>query len=106
MPPAAIGTVNVREESHINGARINIERIEGNVVEMMDSASRFVVMYRAGRMGVPAAADMYRKVGTFFNEDSWASETAAIQLAMVKLDLTIVAILIDFEVVTYLYRGS
>lgn len=44
MPPAAIGTVNVREESHMKGARMKMLRIEGNDVLISDSASRFVDM--------------------------------------------------------------
>lgn len=58
---------------------MNIDLIFGNVVLTMLSASRFVVMYRAGRIGVPAAAEMYRNVGTLRFEDSWAIETAVKQ---------------------------
>jgi glutathione peroxidase-family protein len=43
-PAAAIGNVNVRDESYMNGARMNIDRIAGNVLLIIDSASRFVVM--------------------------------------------------------------
>jgi hypothetical protein len=39
-----MGNVNVRDESYMNGARMKIVRILGNVVLMIDSASRFVVM--------------------------------------------------------------
>lgn len=53
-----MGRVNVRLESYMKGARMKMERMAGNLVEMSDSASRLVVMYRAGRMGVPAAAEM------------------------------------------------
>lgn len=34
------------------------ERSEGKAEEIVDSAARFVVMYREGRTGAPAAADM------------------------------------------------
>ena len=37
---------------------------------MVDSASRFVVIYRLGRIGVPAAAEMKTKEGTSCNEAS------------------------------------
>jgi hypothetical protein len=43
-PAAAMGNVNVRDESYMNGARMNIDRMLGNVVLIIDSASRFVVM--------------------------------------------------------------
>lgn len=43
-PAAAIGSVNVREASYMNGARMKIDRMDGKVVLMSDSASRFVVM--------------------------------------------------------------
>jgi hypothetical protein len=60
----------------MNGARMKMERILGNVVLTIDSASRFVVIYRAGRTGVPAAALIYKKVGTLRFDDSWAIDTA------------------------------
>ena len=37
----------------------------GNDEAIVDSASRFVLIYRDGRIGAPAAADMKTKVGTF-----------------------------------------
>lgn len=41
---AASGTVKARELSHMNGARTKTLRISGNCDEMVDSASRLVVM--------------------------------------------------------------
>lgn len=43
-PAAAMGSVKVRLLSYMKGARMKIDRIVGNVVEIRDSASRFVVM--------------------------------------------------------------
>jgi hypothetical protein len=60
----------------MNGARIKIDRMLGKDVVSIDSASRFVVIYRAGKIGVPAAALMYTNVGTFLFELSCAIETA------------------------------
>ena len=37
----------------------------GSDEAIVDSASRFVLMYRVGRIGAPAAADMKTKDGTF-----------------------------------------
>ena len=37
----------------------------GSDEAIVDSASRFEVMYRPGRIGVPAAADMKTKEATF-----------------------------------------
>lgn len=55
---------------------MNIERIEGKEDPIVDSAARFVVMYRLGKTGAPAAAEMYMKVGTFLVEDSRARTIA------------------------------
>ena len=41
---AAMGRVKVRLLSYMKGARMKIDRMAGKVVEMIDSASRFVVM--------------------------------------------------------------
>lgn len=41
---AAIGTVKLRDESYMNGARMNMLRMEGNVVAIVASASRFEEM--------------------------------------------------------------
>ena len=53
-------------------------RILGNREAMVDSASRFVVMYRLGRIGVPAAAEIKTNAGTRCNDDSWARVMAAV----------------------------
>lgn len=58
--------------------RMNIERMEGKELDIVDSAARFVVMYRWGRTGAPAAADIYTKVGTFLVEDSRARRIAVV----------------------------
>lgn len=55
---------------------MNMERMEGKEELMVDSAARFVVMYRWGRIGAPAAAEMYMKIGTFLVEDSRARTIA------------------------------
>ena len=49
---------------------MKILRSFGSEDDMVDSASRLVVMYRLGRMGVPAAADRKTKEGTCSKEDS------------------------------------
>lgn len=49
----------------------------GNEDAMVDSASRFVVMYLLGSMGAPAAAEMKTKEGTFWKEASCARVMAA-----------------------------
>lgn len=62
--------------------RIKILRSSGSEDEMVASASRLVVMYRAGRMGAPAAAEMYTKAGTCSFEDSWASAMAVLEVSI------------------------
>ena len=52
-------------------------RNSGKLEAMASSASLLVVMYLAGRIGAPAAADMKTKAGTFSLTDSWASAIAA-----------------------------
>lgn len=44
---------------------------------MVDSASRFVVMYLFGSIGAPAAAEMKTNEGTFWKEASCARVIAA-----------------------------
>jgi hypothetical protein len=61
---------------------MNIERMEGNEEPMVDSAARFVTIYRWGRTGAPAAAEMYMKVGTFLVEDSRARRMAVSVLSI------------------------
>lgn len=51
-------------------------RSSGRVEAMVASASLLVVMYLAGSIGAPAAAEMYTKAGTCSAEDSWASAMA------------------------------
>ena len=41
---------------------MKMDRSFGKAEAMVDSASRFVVIYRFGKIGAPAAADMKRKV--------------------------------------------
>jgi hypothetical protein len=43
-PAAAMGSVNVRLLSYMNGARMKMDRMVGKVEAMRDSASRFVVI--------------------------------------------------------------
>lgn len=43
-PAAAMGRVNVRLLSYMNGARMKMDRMVGKVEAMRDSASRFVVI--------------------------------------------------------------
>ena len=53
--------------------------IFGNDDAIVDSASLFVVMYRLGRIGVPAAAEMKTNDGTFCALASCASAIASHQ---------------------------
>ena len=53
--------------------------ILGNEEAIVDSASLFVVIYRFGRIGVPAAAEMKTKDGTFCALASCASAMAGHQ---------------------------
>lgn len=69
--------VNDRDGSYMNGARMNIDRISGKAAAIVDSAARFVVIYRAGRTGAPAAAETYKKVGTLVEDDCFARDIAA-----------------------------
>ena len=64
VPANAIGRVNSREESYKKPGLMKILRSLGKEEAIVDSASLFVVMYRLGSIGVPAAADMKTKVGT------------------------------------------
>lgn len=58
---------------------MKILRRPGSFEDIVVSASLFVVMYLLGRIGAPAEAEMYTKVGTCSLEDSCANATAAIQ---------------------------
>ncbi|KAL8946622.1 MAG: hypothetical protein Q9222_007013 [Ikaeria aurantiellina] len=58
LPAKAIGMVKALDESYRNPGRMNILLSFGNDDAMVDSASRFVVMYRFGSIGAPAAAEM------------------------------------------------
>lgn len=64
-PPKAIGNVSFLLESYMNAGRTKIPRSCGSDEAMVSSASLFVVIYLLGRMGAPAAAEMYTNVGTF-----------------------------------------
>jgi hypothetical protein len=79
QPPSAIGNVSFLLESNMNAGRTKILRRSGSFEVMAVSASLLVVMYLLGRIGAPAAAEMYTKVGTCSLEDSCASAMAAIQ---------------------------
>jgi hypothetical protein len=48
--------------------------------DMVDSASLLVEIYLFGRIGAPADAEMYTKVGTCSNDDSCANAMARDQL--------------------------
>lgn len=65
VPANAMGRVNSREESYKKPGRMKILRSLGKEDAIVDSASLFVVMYRLGNIGAPAAAEMKTKVGTF-----------------------------------------
>ncbi|KAL8722641.1 MAG: hypothetical protein Q9181_007439 [Wetmoreana brouardii] len=58
LPAKAMGNVNDLDESYRKPGRMNILRNFGNEEAIVDSASRFVVMYRFGSIGAPAAAEM------------------------------------------------
>ena len=64
-PANAMGRVNDLDESYKKPGRMKILRNFGNDDEMVDSASRLVVMYLFGSIGAPAAADIKTKDGTF-----------------------------------------
>lgn len=81
-PPRAIGSVNFLLESYMKPGRIKMLRSSGSEDEIVASASRLVVMYRAGRIGAPAAAEMYTKAGTCSFEDSCASAMAVLQFGI------------------------
>ena len=70
MPPHIIGIVKAREESYRKLGRMKMFLILGNWVAIVDSASRLVVMYRFGRIGVPSTAEIKTKEPTDFLEDS------------------------------------
>ena len=63
-PPNAITRVNVLELSYRKPGRKKMLRSWGKEEAMVDSASRFALMYREGRSGAPAAAEMKTKEGT------------------------------------------
>lgn len=50
--------------------------ISGNIEDITASASLLVVMYRLGKIGAPAAADIYTKVGMCSQEHSCANAMA------------------------------
>jgi hypothetical protein len=70
---AAIGTVKDRLLSKRKPGRMKRLRIFGKVVEIVLSASRFVDIYRPGRIGAPAAAEIYANEPTPAFEASFAS---------------------------------
>ena len=74
--------MNDLDESYKKPGRINMFLNFGNEEEMVDSASRFVVIYRFGSIGAPAAAEMYTKAGTSAKEVSWARVMAAFALCV------------------------
>lgn len=76
IPPRAIGKVIFRLESYRNPGRTKTLRSSGSCDAIVSSASRFVVMYRLGRIGAPPAAEMNTNVGTFSLRDSCASAMA------------------------------
>ena len=76
LPKNAIGKVNVLEESYRNPGRRKMLRSFGREDAIVDSASLLVVIYRLGRIGVPAAAEMKTKDGTFCEDASMASVIA------------------------------
>lgn len=61
---AAIGIVNPLLESNKNPGRKNKFLIFGKFVAIESSASRFVLIYLAGKIGAPAAAEIYAKLLT------------------------------------------
>ena len=74
-----MGRVNDLDESYKKPGRMKILRNFGSDDEMVDSASRLVVMYLFGNIGAPAAADMKTKDGTFWKEASCASVMAELK---------------------------
>ena len=54
----------------------------GNDEAIVDSASLFVVMYRFGSMGAPAAAEMKTNEGTLWKDASCARVIARISLTI------------------------
>lgn len=91
-----MGNVNFRLESKMKLGRMKILRSSGRVEAIVSSASLLVVMYRAGRTGAPAAAEMYTNAGTCSVEDSWANAIAVSQ-EMVRFQATQVRLLDSFE---------
>lgn len=63
LPANAIGSVNFRDKSYKKPGLMKILRSFGKEEAIVDSASRFVVIYRFGSIGVPAAAEMKTKEG-------------------------------------------
>lgn len=78
-PPRAIGRVNFRLESYMKPGLMKILRKSGRVEAIVSSASLLVVMYRAGRIGAPPAAEMYTNAGTCSVRDSCANAIAVSQ---------------------------
>ncbi len=72
LPANAIGRVNLRELSYRNPGRMKMLLSFGSDEAIVDSASLFVVIYRFGSIGAPAAADMKTNDGTFWKDASWA----------------------------------
>lgn len=81
-----MGKVNVLDESYRKPGRIKILRSLGNDEAIVDSASRLVVIYRLGNIGVPTAAEIYTKVGTCSASASWA-RTMAERIVSIRLYL-------------------
>lgn len=67
-----MGRVKRRELSYKKPGRTKILLRFGKDEAMVDSASLFVVIYRLGNIGAPAAAEIYTNEGTFCSEDSCA----------------------------------
>lgn len=57
---------------------MKILRRSGSDEDIVDSASLLVLTYLLGRIGAPAAAEIYTKVGTCSKDDSCARATAII----------------------------
>lgn len=77
LPAKAIGSVKDLDESYRKPGRMKILLSFGNDDAILDSASRFVVMYRFGSIGAPAAAETKTKEGTFLKEASCARVMAS-----------------------------
>lgn len=84
QPPSAIGKVSFLLESNMNPGRTKMLRRSGSLEDMVTSASLLVDIYLLGRIGAPAAAEMYTKVGTCSLEDSCANAMAAFESARLR----------------------